>query len=136
MNRWNNNDVQFPRLLCEIMANEEINLARIAASMDLSVDEVSELFDRANSVWEQAKAKPAQESHSGLFVSPDDGITWLPTGRVRVMFHDATESDDGMQNLIATISNEGVILDLVDQASGVCEKTAALPLDYLTTLAA
>jgi len=53
---WQNNGVQFPRLLAEIMATQELDLNSLANSMDLSVDEINELFDRANQAWEDSKA--------------------------------------------------------------------------------
>lgn len=50
--------IQFPRLLCEIVAaQEDLDLPAIAASMDLEVHEVYDLLDRAVSRWEQAKAE-------------------------------------------------------------------------------
>lgn len=57
--RWLNNEVQFARLLCEIVAAYEGDLKDlvrdVGRSMDLSVDSVNELFDRAEEVWEKAK---------------------------------------------------------------------------------
>jgi len=53
---WQNNGVQFSRLLAEIMATQELDLNSLANSMDLSVDEINELFDRANQAWEDSKA--------------------------------------------------------------------------------
>lgn len=55
---WGRDDIQFPRLLCEIIATQEnLDIFEIAKSMDLTVDEVNELFDRAHEAWEKAKAK-------------------------------------------------------------------------------
>lgn len=58
--KWLDDKLQFARLLCEISANwDETDAKRtiraIANSMDLTVDEVNELFDRADKVWEAAK---------------------------------------------------------------------------------
>lgn len=58
MSLWDNDLVQFARLLCEINAEVDISsgeLRRLAESMDLDPDEVRELFDRADVVWEDAK---------------------------------------------------------------------------------
>lgn len=56
--RWLNNEVQFARLLCEILATQEyLNYSEMAKSMDLPVERVDELFDRATAVWEKAKAE-------------------------------------------------------------------------------
>lgn len=54
--KWQDNAIQFPRLLAEIMATQALDMAALAESMDLSVEEVSELFDRADEVWENSKA--------------------------------------------------------------------------------
>lgn len=54
--KWQNNGIQFPRLLAEIMATQDgLDMAALAASMDLSVEEVAELFDRAHQAWENIK---------------------------------------------------------------------------------
>ena len=60
---WENNEIQFARLLCELVANWDDTSAKqtikaVADSMDLTVDQVNELFDRANDVWEKAKREP------------------------------------------------------------------------------
>jgi len=59
--RWDNNEVQFARLLCELVAvlDEDprdliIDLCR---SMDLGPEDVKELLGRAEQVWEKAKAE-------------------------------------------------------------------------------
>ncbi len=55
---WKNNVIQFPRLLCEIVATQEnLDLVALADSMDLTVDEVKELFDRAHIEWEGIKKR-------------------------------------------------------------------------------
>jgi len=56
MSKWSNNAIQFPRLLAEIMATQNLDLKALAESMDLSVDQVNELFDRADASWENIKA--------------------------------------------------------------------------------
>ena len=53
---WRRDDIQFPRLLAEITATQDIDIALLAESMDLSFDEVVELFDRAEAAWEASKA--------------------------------------------------------------------------------
>lgn len=72
MSNWENNSLQFARLLSEIMATQELDLEVLAESMDLSVDEVGELFDRANLVWEEAK-----EAGNGADVATDAVATAL-----------------------------------------------------------
>lgn len=55
---WNNNQIQFTRLLVEIAATQEgLDLTVLAESMSLSRTEVKELFDRAQKEWEAQKAK-------------------------------------------------------------------------------
>jgi hypothetical protein len=57
MSNWESNAIQFPRLLAEIMATQEnLDIPALAESMDLTIDEVGELFDRAHEAWEVTKA--------------------------------------------------------------------------------
>ena len=57
MSRWENNEVQFARLICELVANvDNLEFEAVAESMDLSKKELISLYDRANIVWERAKA--------------------------------------------------------------------------------
>jgi hypothetical protein len=53
---WEDNGVQFSRLLAEISATQDtLDLEALAESMDLEVAQVNELFDRAQVRWEEAK---------------------------------------------------------------------------------
>ena len=55
---WEYNHIQFPRLLSEIMACVDIsekNWTELEESMDLSRDEILELFNRAQEDWESIK---------------------------------------------------------------------------------
>jgi hypothetical protein len=52
---WNNNAIQFPRLLCELVATQSIDLALVAQSMDCELADIQALLDRANEAWESAK---------------------------------------------------------------------------------
>lgn len=57
---WENDKIQFARLLCEMMATCEIkkkDFKALCDSMDLTAEEVNSLFDRAEKVWEDTKAK-------------------------------------------------------------------------------
>lgn len=57
---WQRDDVQFPRLLAEILATQDtLDMTALAQSMGLSVEEVSALFDRAEIAWEAIKADSA-----------------------------------------------------------------------------
>lgn len=53
---WNDNSIQFPRLLSEICAcQDNLDLDALADSMDLEVENVIELLDRSQSEWEKIK---------------------------------------------------------------------------------
>lgn len=53
---WEDDAVQFPRLLCELQANaDDLSLEQVAESMDLTLEEVGSLFDRAVKAWERIK---------------------------------------------------------------------------------
>lgn len=54
--RWNDNAIQFPRLLAEIAATVDLSpeqWGELLASMDIETAELSELFDRAQTAWEE-----------------------------------------------------------------------------------
>lgn len=57
--RWKDDSIQFPRLLAEIWAGGLMNrqIEKIAASMDLTEEEVAELFERAEGTWDGIKEK-------------------------------------------------------------------------------
>lgn len=55
---WYNDLIQFPRLIAEISACVDIkedDWNALCESMDLSTDELNELFDRAQVEWERIK---------------------------------------------------------------------------------
>jgi hypothetical protein len=57
---WKDNSIQFPRLIAEIVATVDINAEtwqNLCDSMDLTTDELNELFDRAQESWEKIKGK-------------------------------------------------------------------------------
>ena len=59
LTNWERDEYQFPRLLAEIRACVQMNhndLTLLCESMDLSLDNISELFDRAQAEWERVKA--------------------------------------------------------------------------------
>lgn len=53
---WLDSKIQFPRLISEIVATCELNAGELCESMDISVDELNDLLDRANRLWEIEKA--------------------------------------------------------------------------------
>lgn len=59
MTLWENNHVQFARLLAEIVATQEkLDIDALCASMDLTPGELDELFERAQASWEEHKDTP------------------------------------------------------------------------------
>jgi hypothetical protein len=65
---WEDDLVQFARLLCEINATQEIDIISLCESMDLNHDEVIEVWDRADKVWESVKASVTQKYIGGATV--------------------------------------------------------------------
>lgn len=53
--KWSDDNIQFPRLIAELLATQDIDKQSLASSMDLSLEELQELFDRAESVWSKHK---------------------------------------------------------------------------------
>lgn len=55
--RWCDDKIQFARLICEIVSQVDdldTYFAGLCASMDLSLEDLQDLFERANRVWEDA----------------------------------------------------------------------------------
>lgn len=74
------------------------------------------------------------QTMTGLNVSLDDGLSWQSSGGIRVMFHDANETDDGMEDLLVNITTEGIVLDLSDQESGEASQTASILVEDLVRM--
>ena len=56
MSSWEDDSVQFPRLLAEIMATQDnLDLEALCESMDLEPDDIWEIFNRAQNAWEKTK---------------------------------------------------------------------------------
>ena len=58
MTKWKDDSIQFPRLIAEISANVVFQPAHwqdLQDSMNITEDELNELFDRANVEWESIK---------------------------------------------------------------------------------
>lgn len=76
---WSRNDIQFPRLLSEIVATQDkLDMPALAESMDLDVSEVGELFERAQTAWQAHLGQP-QESTFTVWCRQSDGrgTTWV-----------------------------------------------------------
>ena len=57
---WDRDEIQFPRLICEILATIEItdlDWANLREAMDLEDEELESLFTRAQVAWEKAKSE-------------------------------------------------------------------------------
>lgn len=54
---WDDNLIQFARLLCEIVATQDVADDLLMESMDLTSEEIDSLFERAHIVWEEAKCR-------------------------------------------------------------------------------
>jgi hypothetical protein len=52
---WENNNIQFARLLSEIYSTQEIDFDVLSESMDLSHDDITDLFNRAETEWQNIK---------------------------------------------------------------------------------
>lgn len=64
---WDDNLVQFARLLCEIKATQDhLDIDELCESMDLAPDDIEALFDRADEVWELAKGQPMADEEFRL----------------------------------------------------------------------
>jgi len=56
MEPWHDDEVQFARILCEIVATQgELDIDALILAMDLQPSEVDEVFQRAHERWERAK---------------------------------------------------------------------------------
>lgn len=54
---WNNDLIQFARLLSEINATQpDLDMAALAEVMDLDATTIGEIFDRANTLFTKAKS--------------------------------------------------------------------------------
>lgn len=71
---WDNDLLQFARLLCELVATQDnLNLIAVAEEMDVERSDVTELLERAHKVWEDAKTQIFRTS---------DGYTFRKVGDV------------------------------------------------------
>lgn len=64
--RWKNDLVQFARLISELATTasdgerKEPVIEQVARSMDVTIEDINELYDRAHVVWETAKGNRAR----------------------------------------------------------------------------
>lgn len=64
MSKWNDDDIQFPRLLAEIRAVglTASQAAELCRSMDIGTADLQSLLARAEERWERIKAEVAPSS--------------------------------------------------------------------------
>lgn len=61
-NNWKNNAIQFPRVIAEILATQPtLDFFALAHEMDLEMEDLNELLDRAQNEWDRIKALMAIE---------------------------------------------------------------------------
>jgi hypothetical protein len=99
---WENNEIQFARLLCELVASD-YNVTDAAKSMDLEVKDINELLDRAHTVWERAKIEGSLTPYE-MDAKEGDTRYWLglPHGLDVGVLH----NDDGINVAFWANSNE------------------------------
>jgi len=57
---WRNDAIQFPRLISELLATSALNatvIEELAVSMDVSVEQLNDIFDRADTAWNDIKER-------------------------------------------------------------------------------
>ena len=57
---WRNDAIQFPRLISELLATSALNatvIEELAVSMDVSVEQLNDILDRADTAWNDIKER-------------------------------------------------------------------------------
>lgn len=140
---WLRDDIQFPRLLSEIVATQDkLDIPCLAESMDLTIDEVGELFDRAQGAWAthlqeslETQKKTGKSSFNAWCRQADGrGTTWLSAVRASSLDEAVSEarlacaSDWGWQGredeiLVVGIQPGGQMSEVVWDDDGLHEST-------------
>lgn len=128
---WENNSIQFPRLLAEIQELGVFDLLQpdgkrvidsIAESMDLDSSEVYELVDRAQSEWDTIKSRalysglcqqPTTAKHSWLRVSVDDYLKDCPP-------YDCELDETILAEISAEIVRRFDFTEIYDRIDSIC----------------
>lgn len=111
---WDNNQVQFPRLLAEIAATVDLTEEQwtgLLDSMNLEDDDLRELFDRAQSAWERYKVA------SGPMVMSDwhEFLAWKLNRRV---FGDHAYCKDRLGRVPTVEQVDAAIAGVINDAVG------------------
>ncbi len=113
---WDNDEIQFARLLCEIAATQDnIDLPALAESMDLSVAQVNVLFDRANAVFERSKEIVRAKDDA-----VDTAINYLNRSEAVEVLRDITamlfwDDDVGVWDFDKEVSGADLTMNIVNQ---------------------
>jgi hypothetical protein len=120
---WENNGIQFPRLLAEVygvLTHEQVG--SLAENMDLAPHEVCQLFERADAQWQALKDVT---DASGFHPRPDTPITVTMPAWVAVVAHEVL------------VEEYNALADMQEDAEDVGAELARLEaLDEVTDLLA
>ncbi len=125
---WENDNVQFARLLAEIAAAGlgEGVWEDLCVSMDLESEYIAELFDRAQCAWEKHKLEfcPAINVHAveQLQADVNEWSNQLETPKRRYPLE-----DDSV--LCVKLGDDGIVLDVEDDQGNVV-RTGNLEIGY------
>lgn len=117
---WEDDRIQFARLLDEIQAtHSEIDFAALEESMDLERDDIDEIFERAQTVFQASK-----DQHGWLDASQasDDDTVWRVTrADITAAAHESgyvTPITDDQFDRIATCIDHSTVSECIDGALG------------------
>lgn len=65
--------IQFPRLLTAILASQEIDWGSLVLTMGMSIEEIKEMFGRAEKAWENIEAGNQPLTTINLNIFDDEG---------------------------------------------------------------
>lgn len=132
MCQWQNNNVQFARLLAEIAAAglPDDVLNDLCASMDLGPVEVTELFDRAQCAFEKNKLEicPPENVKAVEFLKQEIN-DWAN----RLAIQERRYSLENGSVLCVKLTDDGIILDIEDDI-GRPSATHGMDIDTLDNM--
>lgn len=116
---WHNNATQFSRLLCELNATQSLDLAALCESMDLNINDINELFDRATETWESAKGTIACGGAS-VTTNHEKEIV------VRVAANFEPVDGDAFDAVQSALEHFGIPSTLIERDSAVVDRVGPL----------
>jgi len=129
---WNNNNVQFARLLAEIAAVDigESVWDELCVNMDLESDQLSELFDRAQCAFEKNKLEICPPENVQVAEQlREDVNAWA--NNIGTPERRYPLEDDSV--LCVKLGDDGIVLDVEDDL-GRCQRTNGLDIDTLDSM--